>query len=213
MNARVYGVVLLCLTTCLAGTASATTLLDTRQGIPFSEINVSSDVFNFGGSSFQSSAIAFSVSSPAMITEVVANIGGQVGHVHLGIMASDNGNPSGTFLTNESVEIVYSTTHGVDLTSLDWALPTAGTYWLAAVADPFGDVGTTVGGFDLNHNISGTFGYQNINSGNHWNHLNQILPEVLIVGTTPLPAALPLFASGLGALGLLGWRRKRRDQA
>jgi hypothetical protein len=27
---------------------------------------------------------------------------------------------------------------------------------------------------------------------------------------TPLPAALPLFATGLGALGLLGWRRKRR---
>ena len=28
--------------------------------------------------------------------------------------------------------------------------------------------------------------------------------------TTPLPAALPLFATGLGALGLLGWRRKGR---
>ena len=27
---------------------------------------------------------------------------------------------------------------------------------------------------------------------------------------TPIPAALPLFATGLGALGLLGWRRKRR---
>jgi hypothetical protein len=27
---------------------------------------------------------------------------------------------------------------------------------------------------------------------------------------TPLPAALPLFATSLGALGLLGWRRKRR---
>ena len=28
--------------------------------------------------------------------------------------------------------------------------------------------------------------------------------------TTPLPAALPLLATGLGALGLLGWRRKRK---
>jgi hypothetical protein len=27
---------------------------------------------------------------------------------------------------------------------------------------------------------------------------------------TPLPAALPLFATGLGALGLLGWRRRRK---
>ena len=28
--------------------------------------------------------------------------------------------------------------------------------------------------------------------------------------TVPLPSALPLFATGLGALGLLGWRRKKR---
>jgi len=27
---------------------------------------------------------------------------------------------------------------------------------------------------------------------------------------TPIPATLPLFATGLGALGLLGWRRKRK---
>lgn len=31
--------------------------------------------------------------------------------------------------------------------------------------------------------------------------------------TTPLPAALPLFATGLGGLGLFGWRRKRKAQA
>ena len=30
---------------------------------------------------------------------------------------------------------------------------------------------------------------------------------------TPLPGALPLFATGLGALGLLGWRRKRKNAA
>ena len=30
---------------------------------------------------------------------------------------------------------------------------------------------------------------------------------------TPLPATLPLLASGLGALGMLGWRRKRKAQA
>jgi hypothetical protein len=31
------------------------------------------------------------------------------------------------------------------------------------------------------------------------------------VAATPLPATLPLFATGLGALGLLGWRRKRKN--
>ena len=29
----------------------------------------------------------------------------------------------------------------------------------------------------------------------------------------PLPAALPLFVTGLGTLGMLGWRRKRKTQA
>jgi hypothetical protein len=38
--------------------------------------------------------------------------------------------------------------------------------------------------------------------------------NALIVDTTvPLPAALPLFATGIGGLGLLGWRRKRKAQA
>jgi hypothetical protein len=36
-----------------------------------------------------------------------------------------------------------------------------------------------------------------------------------IVGTygvtvTPLPAALPLFVTGLGVMGLFGWRKKRK---
>jgi hypothetical protein len=35
-----------------------------------------------------------------------------------------------------------------------------------------------------------------------------------IIGTaTPLPATLPLFATGIGAMGLIGWRRKRKAQA
>jgi hypothetical protein len=37
-------------------------------------------------------------------------------------------------------------------------------------------------------------------------------PQALGVAT-PLPAALPLFATGIGGLGLLGWRRKRKAQA
>jgi len=31
--------------------------------------------------------------------------------------------------------------------------------------------------------------------------------------STPLPAALPLFATGLGAMGLLRWKRKRKKHA
>ena len=37
--------------------------------------------------------------------------------------------------------------------------------------------------------------------------------SVTTPSAVPLPAALPLFAGGLGALGLLGWRRKRKAAA
>jgi hypothetical protein len=41
----------------------------------------------------------------------------------------------------------------------------------------------------------------------------ELSPGIGNVATTPLPAALPLFATGLGAMGLLGWRRKRKNAA
>ena len=54
----------------------------------------------------------------------------------------------------------------------------------------------------------GTYtGSDNINPNNPGN------PGFTGTATTPLPAALPLFATGLGGLGLLGWRRKRKAQA
>ena len=37
--------------------------------------------------------------------------------------------------------------------------------------------------------------------------------DITIQAATPLSAALPLFATGLGALGLFGWRRKRKNTA
>jgi hypothetical protein len=37
---------------------------------------------------------------------------------------------------------------------------------------------------------------------------NDMVVKVTFANTTPVPAALPLFASGLGAMGALGWRRK-----
>ncbi len=42
---------------------------------------------------------------------------------------------------------------------------------------------------------------------------NDVPTWTLTLIPTPLPAALPLFAGGLGALGLLGWRRKRKAAA
>lgn len=50
-----------------------------------------------------------------------------------------------------------------------------------------------------------------INDGD--NEINGIMglnADFAPIQQTPLPAALPLFASGLGALGFLGWRRKKK---
>jgi hypothetical protein len=40
-----------------------------------------------------------------------------------------------------------------------------------------------------------------------------VFPDAADTAATPLPAALPLFAGGLGGLGFFGWRRKRKAQA
>jgi len=48
------------------------------------------------------------------------------------------------------------------------------------------------------------FSFRNSTS---WFYIDDVSVEA---APTPLPAALPLFATGLGALGLLGWRRRRK---
>jgi hypothetical protein len=48
-----------------------------------------------------------------------------------------------------------------------------------------------------------------IQNGTILNQTESGVVEIAEVGTTPLPAAFPLLATGLGALALLGWRRKR----
>ena len=52
-----------------------------------------------------------------------------------------------------------------------------------------------------------------VGSAGNTDHPGTWLFVTTTVSTTPIPAALPLFASGLGAMGLLGWRRKRKVAA
>jgi len=54
---------------------------------------------------------------------------------------------------------------------------------------------TTLGNLELNNNDGATF------------------TASTTTAATPIPAALPLFATGIGGLGLLGWRRKRKAKA
>jgi hypothetical protein len=45
------------------------------------------------------------------------------------------------------------------------------------------------------------------NTGDGWNHFDGLQTNASVV---PLPAAFPLFASGLGLVAFMDWRRRRR---
>jgi len=89
-------------------------------------------------------------------------------------------------------------------------------------------------GWDLASDINlPQMGAQNLNPGVNWQtgggtgsfsscttalpcfNLSSVVPGTASfeANVVPLPAALPLFGTGLDALGLLGWRRKRRALA
>ncbi|MGB6349527.1 MAG: hypothetical protein WBG10_05800 [Pseudolabrys sp.] len=56
-------------------------------------------------------------------------------------------------------------------------------------------------------------GFEDLRSrlGSNFDYLDETFVVTNVAtNVTPLPAALPLFASGLAFLGLLGWRRKRK---
>lgn len=70
----------------------------------------------------------------------------------------------------------------------------------------------TSGLFSLTEGDSYTLTFLGLaTGGDHTSFIDAVSLD--LVDATPLPAALPLFATGLGALGLLGWRRKGRTQA
>jgi hypothetical protein len=46
-----------------------------------------------------------------------------------------------------------------------------------------------------------------------WLTFRNVTASIVDAPTVPIPAALPLFATGLGLMGLLGWRRKRPARA
>jgi hypothetical protein len=119
------------------------------------------------------------------------------------------GLPNGTFIDSSAI------TPGAGPVNLtpNWSLAT-GTYWLVAVANS-GSVMDWISFFTPPPGPRFAFGNGTGSAGNWIDAGSQQEPMALIstgtpVSTVPLPAALPLFARGLGALGPLGWRRKKK---
>jgi hypothetical protein len=89
------------------------------------------------------------------------------------------------------------------------------------------DVATYIGGKlvnlpsadDVQMNFNGGVAFYSLSTGS-WCTGNSCEQDMgphslwtVTTATTPLPATLPLFASGLGVWGLLGWRRKQKASA
>jgi hypothetical protein len=74
------------------------------------------------------------------------------------------------------------------------------THMLFYSVDDNGQIPTLTTLFSANENPDGSFHFVSV-LGNTFDGKSDVVP---------LPAALPLFASGLVGLGLLGWRRKTK---
>ena len=82
-------------------------------------------------------------------------------------------------------------------------------YFLATTSGNTGDYDCGVAGYCLiGPGSPGTSGL-----GNPDDPYASISFSAVPISETPLPGALPLFATGFGLMGLLGWRRKRRAAA
>jgi len=115
------------------------------------------------------------------------------------------GNPVAGGLTKYRIVLGYTTTPGDFSTNVQFAnvlytaavdIPDAGVFQLVTLS--------AVAPLIATGDITFAFGTGD-NSFGYWDQAS--------LTATPVPAALPLFATGLGAFGLFGWRRKRKNVA
>src|SRR5215831_9833417 len=102
MKSKLATTVIGLLMLCAIQRASATTILDTIQGLPYDTGAPGGwDFSNSGGGHGQSLGLEFVLASPTAITGVEAYVFSQFanGRANFGIMADAGGVPSGSFIT------------------------------------------------------------------------------------------------------------------
>jgi hypothetical protein len=124
---------------------------------------------------------------------------------------SDGGAVPGSNLYSGTVTPPVSGLNWQGLTGLNWALG-PGTYWIAA------EPSTNFSGYMPGGPPNLLSGYAYLNPGPNWSPYPLLQSGYRIFGdpasqsAVPLPAALPLFVSGLGLIGFTAWRRKRQAE-
>ena len=121
----------------------------------------------------------------------------------LGSATFNNTNPTNSFGAYfTGLQTVFSGTNGLVVTFTD-ADGTLQTLF----------VPINVNGGAEYFGFTDTAGFSSVTFTNTTNDawgMDNVQFNVSSVAPVPLPATLPLFATGVGALGLLGWRRKRK---
>jgi hypothetical protein len=209
MKSTIWGVLVGAVMLALAAPAGATTVTGTSIVNPLSPVHPGDPVLNFGtgatgtnvadfggGKTFYDFIFSFTLTGTSAVTiSTTAKANGNYafkehyaalfnnspvsGQAPAGSSLTDTNAPD-ISLTNTTGLLTLGSNNGGALTTLSLA---AGTYYLRLFGLLPGD----------------------INSGHA---LSRISGSLAAIATTPIPAALPLFASALGFFGFVGWRRK-----
>lgn len=215
------------------GTFGGTIVISTTSGS--SDITPAGSVSSAIGSPAPSlnANFAYSASTTASATVTFVDQSLSYDPAALGAISSINasydkeityaGVPASGVLFNEVFRLVIQQ-DGVDyVTNYTFCsnCDNGGTWLNFSLSDLVASDFAKIGGGAGNPNFSGDpiyFGVEAIaqiaHGGLSISPLNTYFDNIdITVNATPLPGALPLFVTGLGGLGLFGWRRKRKAQA
>jgi len=183
-------------------------------GVPPANANV---IYNFGGDfgppAFTATVSLNVVGGQALSGTGTITFGANNFDLTLITLTTDGGNG------NYGGQTGFRDNHGTDIFGGDTAIPVDGNGLIFAISNnPLWGQDALFAAWDkgdgtLAFLISGTLA----NVFDVWVKTSVGSGDMALTGSelsqTPLPAALPLFAGGLGALGLLGWRRKKKAAA